>query len=49
MFVSVGPRPQVKMAAESDKSTSATVVGVAQDTQARWKTETDWVEYLGAA
>jgi hypothetical protein len=32
--------------AESDKSSSATVVVVAQDTQARWENETDCVEYL---
>jgi hypothetical protein len=35
MFVSVGARPQADMAAESDKSSSATVVRVAQDTQAQ--------------
>jgi hypothetical protein len=49
MFVSVGPRPQAKMAAESGKSSSATVVRVAQDTQARWENEIDCVEYLGGA
>jgi hypothetical protein len=43
MFFSVGPRPQ----AESDKSSSVTVVRVAQDTQARWENETDCVEFLG--
>jgi hypothetical protein len=45
MFVSVGSRPQAEMTAESDKSSSATGVRVAQDTQARWKNETDCVEY----
>jgi hypothetical protein len=36
--VSVGPRPQADMAAESDKSSSA-----------RWENEIDCVKYLGSA
>jgi hypothetical protein len=36
-------------AAESDKSSSAIFVRVAQDTQARWENETDCVEYIGGA
>jgi hypothetical protein len=49
MFVSVGPRPQAGMVAESFKSSSATVVRVAQNTQTRWENESDFVEYLGGA
>jgi hypothetical protein len=37
------------MAAESDKSSSATVVRVAQDTPARCENDIDCVEYLGGA
>jgi hypothetical protein len=49
MFVSVGAQPQAEMAAESDRSLSATVIRVAQDTQAQQENETDCVKYLGGA